>query len=123
MPQWSPKPISMENKSCIQQKARHEYQNPKIEVEFEAGIVRGKQVRPSGTRTEKLILPETSLKNRDTFKMSRLKTALANPELHAGGKPQAKVRAKRLTWPQAQLEEVARSPSSEGLGLPIEKLH
>lgn len=96
--------------------------DPKVEVEFEAGI-RGKQVKPSGTRTEKLIWPETSLKNRDPFKISRLKAALANPELHAGGKPQAKVRAKRLTWPEAQPEEVARSPSSEGLGLPIEKLH
>lgn len=91
---------------------------PMVGVESEAGI-RGKQVRPSGTRTENLIWPGTSLKNREPFKTFRLKAASANSELHAGGKPEAKVRAKRLIWPETPPEEATRSP--EASGLPNEK--
>lgn len=93
---------------------------PNAEVEFEAGI-RGTQVGPSGTRTEKLIWPEISFKNREPLKPFRLKAASANPELPAGGKSEAKVRAKRLIWPETQPEEATRSPNSEGSGLPNEK--
>ena len=57
--------------------------DPKVKV-FEAGI-RGKHVRPSRTRMEKLTSPETSLKNKDPFKTSRLKAASANPESYMRG--------------------------------------
>lgn len=75
----------------------------------------------AGRRTENLIWPETSLNNRDPFKKFRLKSALANPELHAGEKAEAKVRAKRLIWPETQPEKATRPPSSGVSGLPNEK--
>lgn len=92
---------------------------PKAGVKFEAGI-RGSQGWRSETRTEKLIWPETLVKIREPFKPFRLKATLANPRLHARGKPEAKVRAKRLIWPETK-PEAKMSPSSEGAGLPNEK--